>query len=992
MVSVPDEGRLDETRAFRVLSPGTMISHYRITEKIGEGGMGLVYEALDTRLERTVALKFLSPRLLCDTEARTRFEHEAKAASALDHSNITTIHEIDEVEGRCFIVMEHIEGKSLKQLTEEGPLAIDEIVDIALQISRGLDAAHKKGIIHRDIKSANIMWTDAGQAKIMDFGLAKVKTATRLTREGTTLGTVAYMSPEQARGEEVDHRSDIWSLGVVLYEMLSGELPFKGDRETAILYSVAHEEPKPLREVRSDVPPELVKIINRALKKKAKLRYQSVTELVEDLTEYRENLRAEKAGVFNLRSFSRLIRRPCIAVPAALVILGVCSVAIWLFKRQERIRWAKEEALPEIVRFVGSYDFTNAYRLAQQAEQYIPNHPMLVELLSKCSMNISIKTRPAGARTYAKEYSVPESDWEYLGISPIEQIRLPVGFFRWKVEKEGYETVMAAWSTFEHSLTEVRFVPHDIAIAMDEKGTVPSGMVRVKGGDSPVGELGDFFIDKHEVTNRQFKEFTDKGGYQAGKYWKYRFIKNGKEIAWEEAMVEFRDATGRPGPASWQAGDYPDGEDDYPVAGISWYEAAAYAEFAGKDLPTIHHWRMATGLDVGINPFIFHSYLVPLSNFGGDGPTPVGSHHGITPYGAYDMAGNVREWCWNETDKGRCIRGGAWNDAIYMLGNVTHASPFDRSPKNGFRCVRYIDTVPDEAFELYRVQETRDFYKGKPVSDDVFEVYRDQFSYDQTDLNASTEVRYEDHEDWIKEKITFDASYGDEHIIAYLYLPRNAAPPLQAVIYFPGSSAEWKSSSENLEEHFDFVQNLEAIVKSGRAVLYPVYKGTYERRDMDPGESYMDTETHQYTEFLIKLVKDFRRSVDYLESRSDIDREKLAYCGYSWGGVMGNIIPAVDGRVKASVLVLGGLPPWKSRPEADEINYVARVKIPTLMLNGKYDFTLPLDTHVKPMYELLGTPDEHKELKVYETDHFIPRNEVIKETLAWLDRYLGPVR
>jgi dienelactone hydrolase/predicted Ser/Thr protein kinase len=988
----PGDGRLDETRPFKVLSPGTMISHYKIIEKIGAGGMGVVYKALDTRLDRPVALKFLPPRLLCDAEAKARFEHEAKAASALNHNNITTIHEIDEAEGRCFIVMEYIEGQSIRELLKERPLAIDEIADIALQIGSGLDAAHKKGIIHRDIKSANIMWTDTGQAKIMDFGLAKVKTVTRLTREGTTLGTVAYMSPEQARGEEVDHRSDIWSLGVVLYEMLSGELPFKGDREAAILYSVVHEEPKPLKETRPGVPPELVKIIDRALKKKAESRYPSVAEMLTDLTKYRESLRAEEFGVFNLRSFFRLMRRPCIAVPAALVMIAACLVAVWLSKRQKRIRWAKEEGLPEIERFVRSYDFVNAYGLAQQAEQYIPNHPKLVELLSQCSMNMSIHTTPPGARIYTKEYSIPESDWEYLGISPIEQIRLPLGFFRWKIEKEGYETVMAAWSTFEYSLTESRFVPRDIAIVMDEKGTVPSGMVRVDGGRSAAGELGDFFIDKHEVTNRQFKEFIDEGGYQAGKYWKYRFIKDGKEMAWEETMAEFRDATGRPGPASWQAGDYPNGRDDYPVAGISWYEAAAYAEFAGKDLPTIHHWRMATGLDVGLNPIVFHSYLVPLSNFGGEGPAPVGRHGGVTSYGAYDMAGNVREWCWNETQKGRCIRGGAWNDAIYMLGNVTHASPFDRSPKNGFRCVRYIDTVPDEASELHRVQETRDFYKGKPVSDAVFEVYKGQFSYDQTDLNARIEMRDESAEDWIKERITFDAAYGDEHIIAYLYLPRNASPPLQAVVYFPGSSAEWKSSSQNLEEHFDFVQNLEAIVKNGRAVLYPVYKGTYERRDTDPGGSYLDTETHQYTEFLIKLVKDFRRSVDYLETRSDIDGEKLAYCGYSWGGVMGNIIPAVDGRVKASVLVLGGLPPWKSRPGADEINYVARVKIPTLMLNGKYDFTLPLETYVKPMYELLGTPDQHKVLKVYETDHFIPRNEVIKETLAWLDRYLGPVK
>jgi predicted esterase len=429
------------------------------------------------------------------------------------------------------------------------------------------------------------------------------------------------------------------------------------------------------------------------------------------------------------------------------------------------------------------------------------------------------------------------------------------------------------------------------------------------------------------------------------------------------------------------------------VTGISWYEAAAYAEFAGKDLPTIRHWRMATGIDIGVlNHYTFHSYLIPLSNFGGEGPSPGGRYQGVTTFGAYDMAGNVREWCWNETQKGRCTRGGAWNDVIYMFTNVSQASPFDRSPKNGFRCVRYIDAVPDEAFELYEPQEVRDLYGETPVSDAVFEVYKDQFSYDQTRLNARIEMRDESSEDWIKERITFDAVYGGERIIANLFLPKNAVPPFQTVIYFPGSDAELKSSSQNVEKDYGFVQNLEAIVKNGRAVLYPVYKGTYERRDIDPGASDFGTDTHQYTEFLINVVKDFRRSVDYLETRADIDKEKLAYCGFSWGGNLGNVIPAVEGRLMASVLIVGGLPYWKSRSEADEINYVTRVKTPTLMLNGKYDFTFPLETTVRPMYDLLGTPNEHKELKLYETDHFIPRNEITKETLIWLDRYLGPVK
>ena len=208
---------------------GKTISHYKILEKLGEGGMGVVYKAEDTKLQRTVAIKFLPPESTRDPEAKERFIHEARAASALDHPNICTIHEIDESEGQTFIVMAYVEGQSLKEKIKAGPLKLAEVVGIGLQIAEGLKEAHDKNIIHRDVKPANIMVTTSGQTKIMDFGLAKLMGQTKLTKEETTLGTVAYMSPEQTRGEKVDHRTDIWSLGVVLYEMITGQLPFKGD-------------------------------------------------------------------------------------------------------------------------------------------------------------------------------------------------------------------------------------------------------------------------------------------------------------------------------------------------------------------------------------------------------------------------------------------------------------------------------------------------------------------------------------------------------------------------------------------------------------------------------------------------------------------------------------------------------------------------------------------------------------------------------------------
>ncbi|MFX0198995.1 MAG: protein kinase [Candidatus Hodarchaeota archaeon] len=973
------------------LRSGTALGNkYKIIEILGRGGMGIVYKAEDAKLKRNVALKFLPPELMRDEEAKERFVLEAQAAAALYHPNICTIYEITEEEGKSFIAMEYIEGQSLKAKIRKRPLQVEEALDIAIQVAEGLDEAHKKEIVHRDIKSANIMVTDRGQAKIMDFGLAKVKGGTLLTREGTTLGTVAYMSPEQARGEEVDHRSDIWSLGVVLYEMFSGKLPFMGDREASILYSVVHEEPKTLKAIKPDISVELQQIINRALKKKPDSRYSSASEMLNDLKKYRDSVRAEEAGIFNLRSFFRLIRKPVVAIPTLIIIAVISLATFWFFSHQAKIRWAREQAIPEINRLIGAglENYIEAYKLADKAEKYIPNDTELNELLSRCAMYISIQTDPPGAQIYIKEYKNPDRDWAFVGVSPIQDVRVAAGYFQWKAEKEGYETVIAVSSTYTFS-TEAGFNPLDIEISLDKKGIIPSGMARIMGR----GNLDDFFIDKKEVTNRQFKEFIDWGGYHKKEYWKQEFVKDGKVLTWEEALAEFMDTSGRPGPSTWQAGDYPEGRDDYPVSGVSWYEAAAYAEYAGKSLPTISHWNIASGTASGSSLYTFSYLVIPLSNFGSDEPSSVGSHQGMTSFGVYDMAGNVREWCLNKTQIGRCIRGGAWNDNVYMFGDVSQVPPLNRSAKNGFRCVRYLDMkkIPAEAFEPYDYKKyLRDYRNEKPVSDTIFQVYKDQFSYDPKDMNAHVEIRDESSADWIKEKISFDAAYGEERMMAYVFLPKNTSPPYQAVIYFPGSSALNQSSSEQLDRMPGFQYYLSHIVRNRRAVVYPVYKGTFERRlSTNPRQA---PETYQFTEYRIKLVKDFRRVIDYLETRQDIASDKLVYYGMSWGGRLGNIIPAVEDRLQASIIVVGGLPKSERRREVDEINYVSRVKIPTLMLNGRYDSTFPYETVVKPMYDLLGTPKEHKVLKLYETDHFIPRNELIKETLNWVDRYLGPVK
>ena len=267
---------------------GQTISHYKILSKLGEGGMGVVYKAEDTELKREVAIKFLPQHIAKHGEERKRFRVEAQAAARLNHSSIATIHSIEEVDDEMFIVMEYIKGKELKDKIEAGLLPIDEALNLVTEIARGLQVAHEGGVVHRDIKSANIMLTDRGEVKIMDFGLAKLGSQTKLTKAGTTLGTASYMSPEQTRGEEVDNRTDIFSLGVLIYEMLTGQYPFKGDYEQAITYSILNEEPEPVTGLRTGIPMELERIINKCLKKDVSGRYQQAAELIADLSELKK--------------------------------------------------------------------------------------------------------------------------------------------------------------------------------------------------------------------------------------------------------------------------------------------------------------------------------------------------------------------------------------------------------------------------------------------------------------------------------------------------------------------------------------------------------------------------------------------------------------------------------------------------------------------------------------------------------------------------------
>jgi len=997
-----------------------LADRYRIELALGQGGMATVYLAEDVKHERQVAIKVLRPELAASLGAE-RFLREITTTANLHHPHILPLYDSGEADGFLYYVMPYVEGESLRdRLKREKQLPLEDVLAIAREVADALGYAHARGIVHRDVKPENIL-LEAGHALVADFGIARaVSTAGTegLTATGTAIGTPLYMSPEQASGEkDLDGRSDLYSLGCVVYEMLGGEPPYLGTTPHAVIAKKLSEPTPRISVVRERVPAAVEAAIDRALAKTPADRFPTAEQFIRALTipsdgiDYVSSVRSATTAYppaatvepLSLRGVVTRLRRPWVAVPVVGVILALVAFSIWFFRHSADVRWAREVAIPEIERLIGENDvwrnLVPPYRLAEQAEAILGDDPKLAELFSQISMNIDVQTDPPGARIYMKEYEDPAGEWTYLGNSPLERVRVPTGIFRWKIEKEGYEPVLAAASSWTANSSDDKtgFVPNQLMRTLDRDGRIPPGTVRVQGAETAVGTLPDFFIDKYEVTNRQYKDFVDAGGYRNKDYWKHPFVaEDGQQLAWNQAMRRLVDQSGQPGPATWLGGDYPPGHAEYPVSGVSWYEAAAYAEYAGKRLPTDAHWEVARG---GLTPMLQFpqlggfAVLAPFANFGDQGLQPVGSLPGITAFGAYDMAGNVREWCWNETAQGRLIRGGAWSDNTYAVNVRRQAPAMDRSPRNGFRLAVYPDpnAVPEAAYARQSTSAPNDYRSRSPVADAIFDVYRDQFSYDGTELNARVEYRHESPGGWIQEKITFDAAYGGERVVAYLFLPTHTPAPFQTVVYWPGSASIWTKSSQDLESYYEFPMFLSFLVRSGRAVLYPVYKGTFERGSPAMRIALQQPESRAYSELVVQEVKDLKRSIDYLETRSDIDKRALAYYGMSWGAVAGPIALAVEQRFAAGILLSGGFIKWSQRPEVDQLNFVTRVKMPTLMMNGKYDSLFEIPELVQPMFEFLGTPAQQKRIILSDTDHIPPRAEFIKEILAWLDTYLGPV-
>jgi dienelactone hydrolase len=970
-----------------------LAGRYDVQREIGHGGMAVVYLARDLRHDRQVAIKVLHPDLAAAVGA-DRFLREIAIAAQLQHPHILTLIDSGDADGLLYYVMPFVDGQSLRDRLASAPhgVPISDARRILSEVTDALAHAHRHGVVHRDIKPDNVMLAD-GHAQVVDFGVAKAmrdsSSTHQLTSIGISLGTPAYMAPEQAAADpSADHRVDIYALGVLGYELLSGRTPFSGSPQ-AVLAAQISRTPEPLRTVRPDVPPALAAIVMRCLAKDPSARYENAESLQEAL----DALTTPSGGTTSaLRVLATdPTRRWQLAALAVLLLVATGWMGTRAVKRSRAERWVRATAVPQIQRFAEFAITDSAWLLARRADALVPNDSAIVALWPRISAKVVLHIVPTGAKVFRTFYR-DSTGWELVtAASSGDSVRVPFAFSRYRIEAPGYRTLNVAMSP--GGIIGSTLGSTTRPLVLDRASASDSDMVRVPAAkevspgvvgldhEAPVA-LGDFLIDRHEVTNAQYRAFVNAAGYTRRELWTEPFVRDGRAIPWEEAMRLLVDRSGRPGPSTWEGGGPPAGQEEFAVGGVSWYEAAAYAKFVGKQLPTVFHWAHAASVGAS-------QWVIPGSNFQAQGPARGASFVGMSPSGTFDMAGNVREWCVNESHGKRYILGGGWNDEPYAFNDAYSEDPLRRTPTNGIRLMKVLgaDRTFASASRPLEVAQ-RDFAKEKPVGDAVFDSYRRMYDYDASPLAAKLESRDTSNADWVLERVSYTAAYDNERIPALLFLPKRHPGPHQAVVFFPGSNAIHLRSSKDIGERY--ARAIDFVVRSGRAVLYPVYKSTYERADSLDSD-YANASVF-YRDHVVMWGKDVRRSVEYLLTRPDVDTSRLAYYGVSWGAYLAPMNLAIEPRFKAAVLYVAGLEMERGKGEVEPVNFLPHVTLPVLMLNGRYDFFFPIESSQKPYFNLLGTTPDRKRWVVYDGGHNVPREQLIGETLNWLDKYLGKPR
>jgi formylglycine-generating enzyme required for sulfatase activity len=883
-----------------------------------------------------------------------------------------------------------ISGQPLSARLQAGPLPERVAVKITHAMAKAMAVAHRAGVVHRDLKPSNVFLREGDDPVVMDFGLARqnLELDSKLVGSGALAGTLAYMAPELLASppDRNSPSSDVYSMGVILFEMLTGRTPFEGSWQE-VWRQIRTDRPAPPSRHAPSLSSELDDICLRALAKAPQHRFESMDALADALAPL-------------LAPARRRVSRTAIAAALAALALGGYG---W---RSANVRWATRQ-IPVIEALVRSGRTFEAYHQAVRALNYLPGESKLTRLMPRISDSLTVMSQPSGARIYLSRFGSRARGGELprklVGTTPLLELVIPRDDYVISVEKEGYVPFQRTRSGATYKGLEGLFPSTPIQSTLQPVSEAPAGMVFIPGGnyrlvalrrptDAEV-PLDDYWIDRCEVTNREYKEFIDAGGYQNQQFWRYEFEKDGRQLSREEAMLELCDSTGQPGPRGWSHGSYPQGQGDHPVTGIAWYEAAAYAVFRGKRLPTIFQWENAarngstSPLGVVMPWGLWQGSVAGRANLSTAGAVPVGRlPFGMSPFGCYDMAGNVSEWCLNETSQGFIASGGSWASLPQAWGYFGIYPGFQRSDEIGFRCAWIPpDAEGDQGAMRINVDEEAPNFVPAPEAEvkSRFAIYEEGYDRDAP-LNAHI-IDDRETSEWRRQKIVFLGADG-EPAPAYLFLPKNAEPPYQAIHLFPGGDVNYgmRTVPESVAaEHAPHIRH-------GRALFVVVLKGYLER---DPAPPAWMAHNKGEIEFVIpfrRYFADLRRGLDYLETRDDIDVSRVAFLACSVAGPV-IVLPAIEPRYAAVILSGAGIEKSHAQlhPAANPIDFAPLIKQPKLLIHGRFDESYPPATALDPLFDLL--PGSKKKV-LLECGHRIEPETHAREIDAFLDKEFGPVK
>ena len=1033
---------LDETKEpASGLPPEESFGNYRVLRFVGSGGTSDVYLGEQTQpFHQTAAIKILRTSHL-QTKVATRFNKECDFLGSMNHPSIPKLFSTGiSQSGLRYMAMEWVDGVPITQFCRERELSVRERIALFIKICLGVQHAHFKGVIHRDLKPGNILVSEYGavaEPKIIDFGIAKSAVNRFDFRDDETqshevVGTLSYMSPEHLnrhQGADVDTRSDIYSLGVLLYELLTDKHPFSEEIHSAENLQEAAEvitEHVPIcpskqvaertkeiarlssnhataREMRRD----LDKIVLKMIEKSPDDRYGTISQVAEDLQCYLDFRPLSNCSSPIRVSIARWCQRNSLMMKlcSGLLLLAMALLGIsgWAWRAQmnqrqlnerlslmsdqlsdaqqaqEVLDHARSVLLPRATELAekGDYveSFLHARELANKAE--LREDFVFRELWQNISATVSFPHLPDDTTVHMARSDGKNTTWVALGKTPLH-FDVPKGYARIRLEHPDYVPRELGLNLSKES----KLIQQEMLVSRAQQ---KSGMLFIPAASESMPDVfsGDlishaFWVDECEVTNEEFLEFIVAGGYENGEYWQHlEMVRDGEAIAWTEAVSTFKDRTGNFGPANWTDGRFPEGEADFPVDGVSWFEAAAYATFRGKTLPSVQHWRF---FSVSSEP----QSVSRFCNFSGR-ISKVGDYSGTGFHGVKDVYGNVSEWCSNSSENGlQVLSGASADDPDYLFWAPKFVSPWERKTGNGFRCIVVEDLDEYEALSQQSIETRRhvDLNRHREPLSDLRQWYHYLADQPLHPVSIKSEEVKDRDRDYHHETIELDTVYDENRFNLHIFTPRHQRSKI-TLIYLPGIGRYNKPMFFSLANRSDIdVKFIDELTRKGHRVVYPIYQGCYERWVKRPSEHFrIDAASAQAC--WIQCVQDAMCALDYLETRDDVNSDEIVGLGFSNGADKLIAALAMDSRFDRATLLSVGYHNWhKDRPIIDTFQYTPHIHLPVLLVTGIHDNLYTYENSQIPLFSDLGSEDKLHVLM--EGGHVPEINEVVTHVDHWL--------